>query len=380
MTRSRAERLLAAAALLLVVLVAVGPAWASVVTTDLFIVPEGEPVAEDVYVAAGSGRVDGTIEGDLVIVTGDLVIAGTVRGDVLALASGRVEVTPTGRIEGALRVVARDVVVAGAVGDDLAATAAAVGVPGTVGRDLVTFGLSGAVEGSVGRDVRGRAVRLRIDGGVGRDVDVSVERLRVGPRARVGGDVLYRSRLGASIDPAARVDGETVRLPTRSNFVVGVVLTIAGLVGFLGFVVSGLLVLWILPHSGSLAAGRAVTRPGRTLLAGLAAVVMYPAVIVVGVVSLVGIVPVAILLALAAVAAIVGPVPAVTALGDRIGRGRLGLLGSFLLGSVVWRLAMMPHPFLGAVVYLVGLAWGTGAWLVAGWELRARPPGGSADA
>ncbi|MFV9673557.1 MAG: hypothetical protein ACNYZH_10050, partial [Acidimicrobiia bacterium] len=48
----------------------------SVVTTDLFIVSEDEPIDEDVYVAATSGRIEGVIDGDLVITAGDLSIAG----------------------------------------------------------------------------------------------------------------------------------------------------------------------------------------------------------------------------------------------------------------------------------------------------------------
>ena len=44
----------------------------SVVTTDLFIVSEDEPIAEDVYVAATSGRVEGRVDGDLVIDEGTL--------------------------------------------------------------------------------------------------------------------------------------------------------------------------------------------------------------------------------------------------------------------------------------------------------------------
>ena len=69
-------------------------------TTDLFIVSEDEPIAEDVYVAATSGRVEGIIDGDLVITAGSLSISGSVAGDVVALTSGTVRVEPEGRVEG----------------------------------------------------------------------------------------------------------------------------------------------------------------------------------------------------------------------------------------------------------------------------------------
>ena len=60
---------------------------ATVVTTDIFIVGEEQPIDEDVYVAASSGRIEGRIDGDLVITTGDLTISGTVTGSVTALST-----------------------------------------------------------------------------------------------------------------------------------------------------------------------------------------------------------------------------------------------------------------------------------------------------
>ena len=94
----------------------------SVVTTDLFIVSEDEPIAEDVYVAATSGRVEGRIDGDLVISTGSLSISGTVAGDVLALTSGTVRIEREGVVEGSLRAVSPRVVVEGDVRKDFFAT------------------------------------------------------------------------------------------------------------------------------------------------------------------------------------------------------------------------------------------------------------------
>ncbi|MCL1599423.1 MAG: hypothetical protein M3094_09580, partial [Actinomycetia bacterium] len=56
--------------------------FASLVTTDLFIVSTDDPIDEDVYVTSMSGKIDGVIDGDLVIFTGDLTISGTVTGTV----------------------------------------------------------------------------------------------------------------------------------------------------------------------------------------------------------------------------------------------------------------------------------------------------------
>jgi cytoskeletal protein CcmA (bactofilin family) len=359
------------------VLAVMAPAIASVVTTDRFIVRAEDTFTEDVYVAAQSGRVEGTIEGDLVIATGSLVISGTVTGDVYALASGRVSVEADGAIGGSLRGAARDVVVVGTVTDDVAVTALTTSIdrgPGVeVGRDLVAFGGSVTLSGDVGRDVRGRVVNAAISGTVGRDLDVAVERLVIKGDASIGGDVLYRSTRQAAISPVATIAGQVVRLPAQSNFVYGVVLTIANLVGFLGFLVLGIIVLWFFRNSSSAAAGAVIGHPIRTFLIGLAFVVVAPVAALVLAVTLVGL-PVAVMVLLGIlVLLLVGPVPAVTAFGDRLLRGRGGLFGGFLFGAVLWRLGIWLIPLVGGVLYLVGLVWGTGGWVYGGWRLRFAP-------
>lgn len=363
--------------MLVVVTALMAPAIASVVTTDRFIVRAEDTFTEDVYVAAQSGRVEGTIEGDLVIATGSLVITGTVTGDVYALASGRVSVEAGGVIGGSLRGAARDVVVVGMVTDDVAVTALATSIdrgPGVeVGRDLVAFGGSVTLSGDVGRDVRGRVVNAAISGTVGRDLDVAVERLVIKGNAQIGGDVLYRSTRQAAISPVATIAGQVVRLPAQSNFVYGVVLTIANLVGFLGFLVLGIFMLWLFRNSSSAAVGAVIGHPIRTFLIGLAFVVVAPVAALVLAVTLVGLPVAAMVLLGMFVLLLVGPVPAVTAFGDRLLRGRGGLFGGFLLGAVLWRLGIWLIPLVGGVLYLVGLVWGTGGWVYGGWRLRFAP-------
>jgi hypothetical protein len=349
----------------------------SVVTTDLFIVGEDEPIDEDVYVAATSGRVEGTIDGDLVITAGDLSIAGTVTGNVLALTSGTVRLEQGGVIEGSLRTITPQVQIDGEIGRDLFVTGIATGVgsTGVIGRDVIMFGGTLSIDGGVGRDVRGRLLNASVSGTVGRDIDLAVQRLVVDSSASVDGDVLYRSTNTALISDGT-VSGQIVQLPAQSNFVFGVILMIANVVGFLAFVVSGFVLLWLFRSTGAAAIEAVEKHPFKTGLIGLLSLIAAPLLVLFFAFTLVGL-PLAVVLLVALLLALVfGPIPAVGAVGDLILRRKGGLFGGFLLGAVLWRLGIWLIPFVGALIYLAGLIWGVGGWVLAAWRLRkARPVG-----
>ena len=80
----------------------------------------GETIATDLYVFAGTVRVEGTIDGDLVAVGGTIDIPGNVTGDVL-VTGGNVSIN--GTVGGDVRAGAGTVSVGGKVTEDLATAA-----------------------------------------------------------------------------------------------------------------------------------------------------------------------------------------------------------------------------------------------------------------
>lgn len=354
---------------------ALAPVVASVVTTDLFIVAEGETVAEDMYVVSSSGRVEGTIDGDLVISTGDLIISGTVNGDVHAITYGSVRIEAGAVVEGSLRTVTPQVQIDGTVTSDLFVTGfgATVGETGSIGRDVIAFAGSVAIDGSVGRDVRGRSLRTSITGSVGNDVDIAVQDLTIASGASVGGDVLYRSTAEANV-ASGSVDGQVVQLPAQSNFIFGVILTLANIIGFLAFVVAGIVLLWLFRATGSAAVEAVEKHVIRTFLVGLLVLIGAPIAVLLLAATLVGL-PLAIVLLIGMLLAFVfGPVPAVGAFGDVITRRKAGLFGAFVVGAILWRLGIWLIPIVGGLLYLSGLIWGTGGWVLAAWRIRGSRP------
>jgi len=347
----------------------------SVVTTDLFIVSEDEPIAEDVYVAAQSGRVEGLIDGDLVITTGSLSISGTVTGDVLALTSGTVRVEPDGVIEGSVRAVSPQVVVEGEIRRDLFVTGigADIGDSGSIGRDVIVFGGTLTIGGAVGRDVRGRLFNTSVNGTVGRDIDLAVQRLVVDPGASVAGDVLYRSTNDASIAPGT-VDGQIVQLPAQSNFLFGVILLVANAIGFMAFIVSGIILLWLFRGTGAASIEAVERHPVKTFFVGILALIAAPLLVLLLAATLVGLPLAALLLVALLLALVFGPVPAVAAGGDVLLRRKGGLFGGFVVGAVLWRLGIWLIPFVGVFLYLAGLIWGVGGWVLGAWRVRSARP------
>lgn len=338
-------------------------AFAFVVSTNVYFVGADVVETEDVYVAASSARVLGTIEGDLVIAAGNITITGTVTGDLVVASQGTV--TIDGRVGGSVRGLARDVRVPGSVGDDVAVLALTVDVSGDVGRDLLLLAATADSTGAVGRDVLGRVQSARLDGAVGGDVDVLVERLTLGAGLDAGGDVIYRSGSDASVSSGAEIAGSLSRLPSTGSFVVRSILLFVNLLHLLSFVFAGLLLLWVFQPSMSAAVEEIEQHPIRSIGIGLATIVLLPVVVVLFVFSLIGIPVGVLLLVLMALALFFAPIPAVTALGGRILRDRGALFGAFLLGAVIWRGAMWLLPWLALVVYGLSVAAGLGGALVA---------------
>lgn len=353
--------------------------FAALITTDRYIVRAGESVGEDQYVSSTSAFVEGVIDGDLTIFSGSVTITGDVVGSVTVFSVGSVTVADGARIGGSLRGSAGTLRVAGTVESDVFVAAASVIIEPSarIGRDVMGFGGGLTVGGDVARDVRGRILRAEISGDVGGDVDIAAQKLDVTGTAVIDGDVLYRSSSDANIDEAAQISGSVTRLPTRGNFIYGVILSLATVVSFLGFLVAGIVALWLLRTSSSRAVGSVLRKPVRSFLVGFLTVIAFPAAVLLLAMTLVGL-PLAIVgVLIGGIAFIIGPVPAVTALGNRVLWNRGGLFGAFVVGAALWGIAIWLIPVVGGVVYVVGSIWGIGAWVMGFAAVRrgdATPP------
>lgn len=181
-------------------------------TGDTVVIAASESVPHDLYVAGGTVRIEGRIDGDLFVgggtidlsgpVTGDLYvgggnvsISGPVSGDVF-VAGGSVSVT--GSVGRHLRVAGGDVTVGGPVQSDVLAGAGTINVrSGTkIGGDLIFGAGQAALGGAVGGGVLGSAEAYTRTGTVAgsEDVTINTPQPREAPARRASSGVLDQVR------------------------------------------------------------------------------------------------------------------------------------------------------------------------------------------
>ncbi len=346
-----AMRLLVVAGLaLLVGLITASTAWAVETRSgDSVVIGPDEVVDDDLYVAANDIVVEGTIRGDLVAFGRNVTVDGTVEGDLIG-AGQSVEIG--GEVDDDVRVAGQAILLSegASVGDDLIAAAYSLQnePESNVGGTLWYAGYQALLAGTVGEDLAGAANGLTLGGEIGGDADVDVDGeeggaappafvpvpqvpiptvargLTLTDSAVIGGNLTYQSSTEAQIDPGARIEGDVVREErpveeeeeeaTRSPLTETVLDALGSLVAL---VLLGLLLVWIAPgwirHRAYTVLDRPLASLGWGLLGLVAFLILGIAIllvtillaIVLGLLTLGGLVALIIVLGLLAEAALV---------------------------------------------------------------------------
>ena len=191
-------------------------------------VGQGEAIVHDLYAAAGTVDIRGTIEGDLVAAGGVVDVTGPVDGDVVAaggsvnlngnvggdiLASGG-DVDITGSISDHVRAAGGSVRIDAVVGDDVIAGGGSVTLRSgaTVAGDLIVGAESAKVDGVVQGDALLGVEKATIGGTVKGNVEMIGDRLTLESTARIEGDLTYTSERELTMETGAQILGETVRI------------------------------------------------------------------------------------------------------------------------------------------------------------------------
>jgi hypothetical protein len=188
-----------------------------------------EVINDDLYVAASTVTIDGTVKGDVVAFASQIIVNGTIEGDLLAAGQG---VLLNGRIGDDMRAGGQAIMLgpSAQVGGDLAIGALSLeNQSGSrVSGDLLVGAYQALLAGQIGQDVKGGMDRMELRGSVGGNVDIAVSgdqnvstvrfspagqipiptvppNLTLADSARIGGKLMYTSTTEASLSPSAKV-------------------------------------------------------------------------------------------------------------------------------------------------------------------------------
>ena len=363
-------------------------------------VGQSESIVHDLYAAAGSVEILGTIEGDLVAAGGVVDVTGPVDGDVVATGGS---VSLSGNVGGDIFASGGDVDIAGSVGDHVRAAGGSVRIDAVVGDDVfagggsVTLGSGATVAGDlivgagsakVDGVVQGDALlgveKATIAGTVKGNVEMIGDRLTLESTSRVEGNLTYTSERELAMETGAQVLGVTVRKVPTTKLLWFIEVESSGPVRalqwvttrvqwFLGTLIVALPVLWLAPVTLRAARDTIVDSPWRTI--GLGALLLIAVPIAVALVAffalLVG--------GLAAVPVVAVPGAAYVALLMLASPVIALLLGEYALrlakrasppawqsiasGAIILAL-IGAIPYLNAIVFVLALPFGFGAWLL----------------
>jgi cytoskeletal protein CcmA (bactofilin family) len=325
------------AVIILSLLLVPGAAAQETRTGGNIVIQSGEAV-QGLTAIGGSIAIQGTVEDDLTVIGGDIAITGNVTGDVTVIG-------------GAIR------------------------VPGDVTGDLNAY--AGRVEltetGSVGGTVETGAGDVMIHGTVDDDVRVDAERLVIRPTAAIGGELVHSTEsLSLSSDASISGDIRSVDqinvargLPVQTSFPIWLL----ALYGVLINLLLGAVFLLFLPDFSRDVADTGQQRPLRTLLFGVLALFLTPAVLALIGITIVGL-PIAfvglfIYLFLIWLSVVYGSFTIGTGILERTETMNRWLALIIGLG-VVFILWMIPY--IGGLILFLVVILGMGALVSAAWQ------------
>jgi cytoskeletal protein CcmA (bactofilin family) len=337
-------------------------------------VASGEVVDDDLYVAAETIIIDGTVNGDLWAAGNTITVNGIVNGSVMA--AGRI-VNINGDVTHAVRAVAETININGDVDGDVMAGCGKLNIASTarIGGDLLFGADIAGIDGPVEGNIKGSGREVTISNGVNGDVELEVESLTILSTANIGGDLNYTSEEEAYIQSGAQIAGATThKLPevqpevkkdwTKVFPFVLFFGVLAKVLSFLMALVAGVVIIFLAPKKLTSITDAIGTRPGPS--AGWGAMILFltPIAALIVCLTIVGIPVGLITLALYGIALYLAQIP----VGLFIGRWIIGrfrvveskaiMVGALAVGLAILKLlSLIPYFnfFVGFVVVLFGL-------------------------
>lgn len=151
-----------------------------------------EAISDDLYAAGGSVSLNSSIAGDAVLAGGNLLIIGPVNESILA---GGGTVAVLGNTGDDLRMVGGNIMMNGSVAHDAIVLGGQVSIASNaaIGKDLVVLGGTVTVDAPVNGNVFIRGSEVNINSAIGGSANIKADSIVFGPRASIGGRLVYSS-------------------------------------------------------------------------------------------------------------------------------------------------------------------------------------------
>jgi cytoskeletal protein CcmA (bactofilin family) len=203
---------------------------------EVYRLPAGQVVTDDLYVTAGEIYIDGVVEGDLVAAGGIIEINGEVTEDVLAAGAS---IAVNGRVGDDVRAAGAGITVAGSVGDDVLLAGGGSGGQGMpvwpiqiggrtveqgvrildsadIGGDAIVAGGRGEIAGAIGGDLLVGMGAVTIAADVAGDATVYSGSMVVTDSANIGGSFSYQSENPGAV-PSSVAESIQIIPPAQSS-------------------------------------------------------------------------------------------------------------------------------------------------------------------
>ena len=348
---------------------------------------------DDYFSAGGDVELDKRIEGDTALAGGRVAVRGPVKGDVL-LAGGDINVTDTvgqnlyaaggsialsSQVAGNARLAGGKVTIShrGGIAGKASIAAASVQMAGRVGRYLAVYAESVRIEGEVGDDLR-----------------IVARFVEIGPEAKIGGKLIYRSPQPAQIAPSAVIAGGVTQLDMawpggKIHSLARAATWVSLFVLLLSLLLVGIVMILAFPGFSADAARIMRSDPWKALGLGFALLLCLPVAATLFLISVVGIPLGVALLLFYPVMLLFGYITGALFLGDAAGawvarrRARTFTAGwryAALAGALFALLVVSEIPFVGGIAHFLLLLFGLGAFWICAYRryLRKSPPPGPA--
>lgn len=340
----------------------------------LVVIRAGQVVDRDVFAVGEIVEISGTVNGDVYAVGGQILVDGTINGDLLALGG---TVTVSGTVSQDARLVGGQVAINGEIGRNVTIVAGDLELmPSAMIHGHVVAAAANVEAGAlIQRDVKIAAGKAILSNRVGGDVTMAAGAIRLTSKAVVAGNLMYWSKLPASIDQQAVVSGHVVRRILTKDFLPSardILLVFAGLkviatvTSLVSTLVLGLLLIHFYPNASHRAVMHLTVQPLASLGVGVLTLLLTPFVMVFLAITVVGLPLAFMLLAWYAIVLYVSRV-FVIALVGRLVFDKFGVAGherwAFLFGLVLYYVLTF-LPVIGLLFTMLTILFGLGAMLL----------------